>query len=96
MMRIFHPDALTGAGLVFPGPAGDASVSYETPDHTLYSSQSPRLEIREIALPTLEDVPNGVLAGTVTAHLEANVPRQGRTGELRVTFATRGIKAGAI
>ena len=93
-VRIFHPAALTGAGTVFPGPAGDASAGYVTLDHAEYSSRTARLEVSEIALPEKESVPNGVLAGTVTAHLTANVGD--RTGELRVSFATRGIKAGFI
>ena len=93
-VRILHPDALAGAATVFPGPAGDAGGGYYTHDHVLYTSSAARLEVSEIALPQEESVPNGVLAGTLTAHLLPNVG--GRTGELRVTFATRGIKAGGI
>jgi hypothetical protein len=93
-VRIFHRDQLTGAGLVFPGPAGDASVSYDVGQSAYFTSSAPRLEVSEIALPTGDSDPNGVLAGTVTAHIVSNIGD--RDGDLRVVFAARGIKAGFI
>jgi hypothetical protein len=80
------------SGPVLPGPGEAVRLSYTSGATHLYSP-SAKLEVAELHAPSVGGS-DGVLAGTVTAHLKSSV--DDLSADVRIVLAARGIREGQL